>query len=59
MVRTINYRDLTVEQRRRGAAKTRERLMGVLNQPFLSNEQRAAIWEKIELVGRWERLALD
>ncbi len=58
-VRTLTYRDLTAQQRQRGASKVRERLLGVLNHPFLTPEQRASIYTKIEMLTRWEHLAMD
>jgi hypothetical protein len=57
-VRTLSYRNLTDEQRRLGSKQVRERLMSVMGQPFVTEEQRAAIWQKIEHLSRWERLAL-
>jgi hypothetical protein len=57
-VRTLTYRDLTAEQRRRGAKTVRERLMGVLSQPFITDDQRKAIYEKFNRLDHWERLAL-
>jgi hypothetical protein len=58
-VRTLTYRDLTSEQRRLGAAQMRERLLGVLNHPFLTDDQRKAISDKIAMLGRWEALAVE
>ncbi len=59
MIRTMTYRDLTAAQRATGARKTREKLMGLLNNPFLSIDQRQSVYDKIALVGRWEKLQLD
>jgi hypothetical protein len=59
MIRTLTYRDLTDKQRAHGAKKSRERLLGVLNNPFLTVDQRQTVYEKISLVGRWEKLQLD
>jgi hypothetical protein len=58
-VRTLTYRDLTPEQRTKGARKTRERLLGLLNNPFLSVEQRQAVFDKIGNLMRWEKLQLE
>jgi len=58
-VRTLTYRDLTAEQRHRGAAKARERLLGFLNHPFLTPEQRASVYAKINMLSRWESLAME
>jgi len=59
MIRTMTYRDLTPERRAQAARKTREKLLGLLNNPFLTVEQRKAVYDKIGLVGRWEKLQLD
>ena len=58
MIRTLSYRDLTPDQRTKGARKARERLKGFLNNPFLTVEQIKSVYDKITLVGRWERLEM-
>lgn len=58
-VRTLTYRDLTPEQRAKGARRTRERLMGLLNNPFLSVEQRQAVHAKIGTLNLWENLQIE
>lgn len=58
-VRTLTYRDLTPLQRAQGARKARERLLGLLNNPFLTVEQRQAVYDKIGNLKRWESLQLD
>lgn len=58
-VRTLTYQDLTHAQRQQGARAMRERLLGVLNHPFITPEQQKAIFEKIALVDRWERLEIS
>ncbi len=59
MVRTLTYRDLTPAQRAKAANGARTKLLGFLENPFLSAEQRQAVFDKIALVGRWEKLQLD
>jgi hypothetical protein len=59
MIRTISYRDLTPKQRTEGARKARARLKGFLNNPFLTVDQIKAVYDKITLVGRWERLEIE
>lgn len=58
-VRTLTYRDLTQEQRAKGARRARERLMGLLNNPFLTVEQRQAVYTKIGTLNLWENLQIE
>ncbi len=59
MIRTISYRDLTADQRSKGAQKNRQRLLGFLSNPFLTGDQRQAVYDKIAFIGKWEKLQLD
>ncbi len=59
MIRTIGSRDLTQDQRTKGARKARETLKGFLSNPFLTAEQIHLVHEKINAVGRWERLEVE
>lgn len=58
-VRTLTYRDLTAEQRTQGARKARERLLGFLDNPFMTADQREAVYAKIGALNLWEKLSLD
>ena len=58
-VRTLTYRDLTQKQRAHGARKAREKLLGLLQNPFLTGEQRQAVFTKIGNLDQWEHLKLD
>lgn len=57
-VRTLTYRDLTPQQRQQGARKARERLLGLLNNPFMTVEQRQSVYDKIGALNLWEQLRL-
>lgn len=59
MIRSLTYRDLTDKQRAQGAKRSREKLLAVLNNPFLTVDQRQTVYDRISLVGRWEKLQLD
>ncbi len=59
MIRTLTYRDLTPAQRAKAAHDTRQKLLGLLNNPFLTAEQRNAVFAKMDRVGKWEKLQLD
>ena len=58
MIRTLSYRDLTPQQRSKGAQKARERLLMLLNNPFLTIDQKTAVYDKIAHIGRWEKLQI-
>jgi hypothetical protein len=58
MIRTLSYRDLTPEQRAKGAKKARERLLALLNNPFLTVDQKKSIYDKITHIGHWEKLQI-
>jgi hypothetical protein len=58
-VKTLTYRDLTPRQRTQAALKMRGKLLGFLNNPFLTVPQRNSIYAKVALLEKWEKLALD
>lgn len=58
-VRTLTYMDLTPAQRQKGASRMREKLRSVLNHPFITPDQNMAIFDKIAMVDRWERLEIE
>jgi len=58
-IRTLSYRDLTQEQRRRGAQNMRTRLLGAISFPFITPAQKAEIYKKIDHIDKWEKLQLE
>lgn len=58
-VKHISYLDLSVAQRRAGAAKARERLSGLLANPFLTPEQKAQVQGDLLRIDLWEAGRLD
>lgn len=57
--KTINYKDLSPAQRRKGAAEARQRIMAMLSNPFLPADQRAAFDAHLVKLEHWERGTLD
>jgi len=58
MIRTLTYRDLTQDQRTKGARKARARLLGLLNNPFFTAEQKKAVQDKLLRLNKWENLQI-
>lgn len=54
-IKYMSYKDLSQDQRTRGATKIREQLRAMLMTPLLTDEQRAAIFTKLSDVSKWER----
>jgi hypothetical protein len=55
MIRSMTYLDLTPEQRKKGASVARERLRGVLANPFLTEEQRLHVHDEMHRLDKWEK----
>lgn len=58
-VKHLSYRDLSPEQRKKGAADARQRVVAMMSTPFLPAEQRAYFEKNLEQINQWERGALS
>jgi hypothetical protein len=54
-VQTLSYLDLTPEQRRRGANAARERIRGLLVNPFLTSDQKTHLQGELHRLDLWEK----
>lgn len=57
-VKHLTYRDIPADQRQKGAAEARTRIVTLLSNPFLTPEQRAALDEQRTRIDLWEKGAL-
>lgn len=51
----ISYKDLTPAQRQKGAAEARQRLQGMLANPFIPPDQKALLDAHMEKIHLWEQ----
>ncbi len=54
----LSYLDLTPEQRHEGAKAARERVRQLLANPFLSQDQRQILADRLSHIDAWERCQL-
>jgi hypothetical protein len=59
MIKHLSYKDLSQDQRTKGAEKLRDQLRAMLSTPLLSDDQRVAIFAKLAEVSKWERGELE
>ena len=53
-VKFLSYLDLSPEQRAKGAAEVRQRLVAAMSSPFLPPDQQAHYQQEMERINLWE-----
>lgn len=51
----LSYKDLTPAQRQKGAAEARQRLQGMLTNPFMPPDQKALLDAQMAKIDLWEQ----